>query len=75
MICGESREQRRRHALVAATGHWQALLAARTAIDERSQKREVICEILEDPLEVSFEADHSRPRLVIVPITPLAQLA
>jgi hypothetical protein len=75
MTRGESREQGRWYALVTATGHWQTLLAARTVINERSQEREVICEILEDPLEVSFKADHSRPCLLIVPITPLAKLA
>jgi hypothetical protein len=75
MTRGESREQGGWYALVTATGHWQTLLAARPAINERSQEREVICEILEDPLEVSFKADHSRPCLLIVPITPLAKLA
>jgi hypothetical protein len=72
---GGRRKQRRRHALLTATGHWQTLLAARTALNERSQEREVICEILEDPLDVSFKADHSRPCLLILPITPLAKLA
>jgi hypothetical protein len=71
----DSREQRRRYALLTATGHWQALLAARTVINERSQEREVVCEILEDPLEISFKADHSWPRLLIAPITPRAELA
>ena len=75
MTRGESGEQGRWYALVTATGHGQTLLAARTPINERSQEREVICEILEDPLEVSFKADDSRPCLFIVPITPLAKLA
>ena len=75
MTRGESGEQGRWYALVTATGHGQPLLAARTPINERSQEREVICEILEDPLEVSFKADDSRPCLFIVPITPLAKLS
>jgi hypothetical protein len=75
MTRGESREQGRWYALVTATWHGETLLAAGTAINERPQEREVVCEIFEDPLEVSFKADHSRPCLFILPITPLAKLA
>jgi hypothetical protein len=68
------RKQRRRHLVGAATRHRQALLAPRTAIDERPQQRKIVREILEHPLEIPFEANDSRPRLGLAPIAPLAKL-
>jgi hypothetical protein len=45
-------EQWPRHTLAAAAWHGQPRLAPRTVIDERSQQRKVVREILEDALEM-----------------------
>src|SRR5688500_13711859 len=71
----EVREQRRRHTLLPAAGHWQSLLPAGAAIDQRAQQRKSLGEIFEDALQVSFQPGHPRPRLAITSITPFAELS
>jgi hypothetical protein len=75
MTCGDGRKQRRGYAFVTAAGHRQALLATRTAINERSQQREIISEIFEDALEIPFETGDSRPAFLVAPTTPRGKLA
>ena len=75
MTGGDGRDEWRRHALVTTARHGQTFLPARTAINERSQKGEVVGEIFEHALEVSLKTGYPRPPLLTAPVTPLGKLA
>ena len=68
------RKQRRRHAFIASTRHWQSLLPSGAAIDERPQQREVVGEIFEHALEIPLQPGRPRPRLASCAIAPRGEL-
>src|SRR5687768_14055518 len=67
-------EQRPRYLLRSATGKRQALLPAGPMIDERTEEREIICQVLEHALEIALEPQRARARLGVRRVAPRREL-
>jgi hypothetical protein len=75
MIDGQIREQRRWDPFIAPARHRQSLLPSGTAIDQRSEQRKIIREILEHPSKIPLQTYGTRTCLYVAHIAPLGELS